>query len=78
MDPQTPTGADPLTELLNGVRTVGAVFNRSTLCGTWAVRFEDGSPLALAVSLQGPVWVLPQEGEPVLLGRVAKVDLVRS
>ncbi|MFD5300855.1 AraC family transcriptional regulator [Streptomyces mutabilis] len=68
MDPQTPTGADPLTELLNGVRTVGAVFNRSTLCGTWAVRFEDGSPLALAVSLQGPVWVLPQEGEPVLLG----------
>ncbi|MBA2946832.1 AraC family transcriptional regulator [Streptomyces himalayensis] len=68
MAPQIPTGADPLTELLNGVRTVGAVFNQSTLSGTWAVRFEDGSPLALAVSLQGPVWVLPQDGEPVLLG----------
>lgn len=68
MDVLTPTGADPLTELLNGVRTLGAVFNQSSLCGTWAVRFEDGSPLALAVPLRGPIWVVPQDGEPVLLG----------
>lgn len=31
------------------------------------MRFEDGSPLALAVSLRGPLWVVPQDDEPVLL-----------
>jgi AraC-like DNA-binding protein len=65
MDPLTPTGADPLTDLLNGVRTTGAVFNRSSLRGAWAVRFEDGSPVALAVPLRGAAWVIPQDGTPV-------------
>jgi AraC-like DNA-binding protein len=63
-----PTGADPLTDLLNGVRTTGAVFNRSVLDGSWAVRFEDCSPLAVAVPLTGPAWVIPQGREPVRLG----------
>ncbi|MDF9868616.1 AraC-like DNA-binding protein [Streptomyces pratensis] len=67
MDALTPTGTDPLTDLLDGVRTAGAVFNRSTLSGTWAVRFEDGSPLALAVPLAGPAWVVVQDREPVRL-----------
>ncbi|MEU0248316.1 AraC family transcriptional regulator [Streptomyces sp. NPDC006235] len=67
MDALTPTGTDPLTDLLNGVRTTGAVFNRSTLSGTWAVRFEDGSPLALAVPLAGPAWVVLHNDEPVRL-----------
>lgn len=44
---------DPLTDLLNGVRTGGAVFHRSFLTGSWAPRFEDGSPLALVIALHG-------------------------
>lgn len=67
MDPLTLTGTDPLTDLLNGVRTTGAIFNRSSLSGSWAVRFEDGSPMALAVALRGTAWVIPQGGEPVRL-----------
>ncbi|MFD5157987.1 AraC family transcriptional regulator [Streptomyces hawaiiensis] len=68
MDPLALTSADPLTDLLNGVRTSGAVFNQSSLSGPWAARFEDGSPLALAVLLRGSVWVIPRGGDPVRLG----------
>lgn len=64
----TPTGADPLTDMLAGVRTRGAVFDRSILAGPWAMRFADGSPLALAVPVRGHAWVIPAEGEPVRLG----------
>jgi hypothetical protein len=38
---------------------------RSALSGAWAVRFEDGSPPALAVPLLGRAWVVPQDAEPV-------------
>jgi hypothetical protein len=62
------TSTDPLTDLLNGVRTSGAVFHQSSLSGPWAVRFEDGPPLALAVLLRGAVWVVPQGDAPVRLG----------
>ena len=68
MDPTGLTSTDPLTDLLNGVRTSGAVFNQSSLSGSWAVRFEDGSPLALAVLLRGSAWVIPQGGDPVRIG----------
>lgn len=68
MDALTPTGTDPLTDLLNGVRATGAIFQQSALSGSWAVRFEDGSPLALAVPVHGPAWVIPGGGEPVRLG----------
>ncbi|WP_158850156.1 AraC family transcriptional regulator [Saccharothrix deserti] len=58
---------DPLTGLLNGVRTSGAVFNQSFLSGSWALRFEDGSPMALAVLLRGSAWVIAKGGDPVRL-----------
>jgi AraC-like DNA-binding protein len=68
MNAQIPTGTDPLTDLLDGVRTTGAFFQQSALTSTWAVRFEDGSPLALAVPLRGPAWVTPHDGATVRLG----------
>ncbi|WLW58116.1 AraC family transcriptional regulator [Streptomyces sp. YU58] len=68
MDPLGLTSADPLTDLLNGVRTSGALFNQSSLTGSWAARFEDRSPLALAVLLRGSAWITPQGGDPVRLG----------
>jgi len=58
---------DPLTGLLNGVRTTGAVFNQSYLSGSWALHFEHGSPLALAVLLRGSAWVISRGGDPVRL-----------
>lgn len=68
MDPMGLTSTDPLTDLLNGVRTSGAVFNQSALSGSWATRFEDGSPLALAVLVHGSAWITPQGGDPVRIG----------
>lgn len=68
MDPAGLTGIDPLTDLLNGVRTRGALFNQSSLTGPWATRFEDGSPLALAVLVHGSVCITPEGGAPVRLG----------
>lgn len=65
MDPLALTSTDPLTDLLNGVRTSGAIFNQSSLTGTWAARFEDRSPLALAVLLHGSAWITPRGGDPV-------------
>ncbi|MEV0634058.1 AraC family transcriptional regulator [Streptomyces sp. NPDC050619] len=68
MDPVGLTSTDPLTDLLNGVRGEGAVFHQSSLTGSWGVRFEDGSPLALAVLLRGSAYVTPRGDEPVRLG----------
>ncbi|HET6857589.1 MAG TPA: AraC family transcriptional regulator [Streptomyces sp.] len=67
MDPLDLNGTDPLTDLLNRVRTNGAVFNQSCVSGSWGARFEDGSPLALAVLLRGSAWVTPQGADPVRL-----------
>jgi AraC-like DNA-binding protein len=60
-----PDRTDLLADLLDGVRTTGAAFDRSVLTGAWAMRFQDGSPLALVVPLRGPVWVRPEDGPPV-------------
>ncbi|WAU82699.1 AraC family transcriptional regulator [Streptomyces sp. Qhu-G9] len=68
MDLLTPGSGDPLTDLLNSVRTTGAIISRSSLSGAWALRFEDGSPMALTALLRGAAWVIPQGGEPVRLG----------
>ncbi|MDX2547104.1 cupin domain-containing protein [Streptomyces sp. WI04-05B] len=68
MDPSGLTGIDPLTDLLNGVRTSGSVFNQSSVTGAWATRFEDGSPLSLAVLVHGSAWITPEGGTPVRLG----------
>ncbi|QJT04065.1 AraC family transcriptional regulator [Streptomyces asoensis] len=68
MGPRGLTSTDPLTDLLNGVRTSGAVFNQSSLTGSWAARFEDGSTLALAVLVRGSAWITPQGGDPVRIG----------
>jgi AraC-like DNA-binding protein len=61
-DVLAPDRTDLLADLLAGVRTTGAAFDRSVLTGRWAMRFEDGSPLALVVPLRGPVWVRPEDG----------------
>lgn len=68
MDALTPSTTDPLTDLLNGVRTSGAVFNQSLLSGSWALRFENGSPMALAVPVRGSAWVVREGSDPVRLG----------
>lgn len=54
---------DALARLLRGVHTEGALFDRSAMPGTWALRFEDAQPLAVALMLRGDAWVTI-EGAP--------------
>lgn len=60
--------ADPIAEMLDGVRTRGAVFHQSARTGSWEQDFDGGSPLALIGALHGPALVLPQGGDAARLG----------
>lgn len=63
-----PTGTDPLTELLERVRTSGAVFEQSSLEGRRLLSMTNGSPLAVVVPLRGRIRITPEGGPPVDLG----------
>jgi AraC-like DNA-binding protein len=60
-----PTDADPLTELLEGVRSTGAVLDESALADGRERRFANGTALALVVPLGGRIRVRLEGGEPV-------------
>ncbi|WP_214105364.1 AraC family transcriptional regulator [Acrocarpospora catenulata] len=59
---------DPLADLLQGVRAHSAAFCQAILQPPWALRIADGARLALASALRGHAWIVPDHGEPVLLG----------
>jgi AraC-like DNA-binding protein len=58
---------DPLTDLLVGVRAHTAAFCRAILDPPWALRIADGAALALATTLHGRAWIVPDHGEPLLM-----------
>jgi AraC-like DNA-binding protein len=66
---------DALTGLLDGPRARGAFVVRSILSPPWSLRVADEAPLTLMASVRGDAWVLPAEGEPVLVpeGAVAVI-----
>ena len=68
---------DSLTGLLDGPRARGAFLLRSLLEPPYAVRIEDEAPLTLIALVRGSAWVLPDDGDPVLL-RPYDVVLVRG
>lgn len=51
---------DPLTSLLQEVRSCGAVFGRNLLEPPWAVRFADQGALTLVTLLRGEGWIVPE------------------
>ncbi|MEU8615534.1 cupin domain-containing protein, partial [Actinoplanes sp. NPDC048791] len=58
---------DTLTGLLDGPRARGAFLLRSLLEPPYALRIEDEAPLTVMTLVRGSAWVLPDDGEPVLL-----------
>ena len=58
---------DPLADLLDGVRARSTAFCQAVLDPPWALRIDDGAALALATTLSGHAWIVPDEGEPVLM-----------
>jgi AraC-like DNA-binding protein len=68
---------DALADVLDGVRARSAEFCRAVLEPPWALRIADGAALALATVLRGHAWVVPDDGEPVLV-RPGEVAVVRG
>ncbi|MFG3257869.1 AraC family transcriptional regulator [Streptomyces sp. NPDC048172] len=62
--------AEALADVLSGARARGGLFHQAVLEPPWALRVQDGAPLALASMLRGDeAWVIPGEGEPVRMER---------
>lgn len=58
---------DVLANLMNEVRSSGALFGRTLMESPWAVRFADGAPLTLVTMLRGSGWIIPDDAAPVRL-----------
>ncbi|MCX5381231.1 AraC family transcriptional regulator [Streptomyces sp. NBC_00091] len=59
---------DTLTCLLDGLKARGAFLLKSVFNPPWALRVEDRAPLSVITMTRGSAWLLPEEGEPVLIG----------
>ncbi|GAA0939561.1 AraC family transcriptional regulator [Nonomuraea longicatena] len=68
---------DALAGLLEGPRASGAFLLRIVLDPPWSIRVQDGSPLCLAVVLNGEAYFEPEHGRPVRL-RPGDVAIVRG
>nr|WP_246211448.1 AraC family transcriptional regulator [Phytoactinopolyspora alkaliphila] len=56
-----------MANLMNEVRSSGALFGRTLMETPWAVRFADGAPLTLVTMLRGGGWIVPDGAAPVRL-----------
>ncbi|MFE3096409.1 cupin domain-containing protein [Streptomyces sp. NPDC059248] len=68
---------DVLAGLLDGPRARGAFLLRMVMEPPWSVRVEDRAPLTLMCATEGAAWIVPDEGEPVLL-RPGDAAIVRG
>jgi AraC-like DNA-binding protein len=59
---------DAVAGLLDGPRARGAFLLRSQLAPPWAMRIADEAPLCLIANTRGDAWLLPEDGEALLLG----------
>jgi AraC-like DNA-binding protein len=60
---------DAVAGLLDGPRARGAFLLRSSMVAPWSLRIEDEAPLTLVAVVRGEAWILPDNGDRVLLQR---------
>src|SRR3954464_1148352 len=58
---------DAVAGLLDGPRARGAFLLRSSMEPPWCLRIEDEAPLTTISIVSGSAYVLPDDGEPILL-----------
>ena len=58
---------DDLAGLLDGPRARGAFALRSVMSAPWCLRIVAESPVTVIALISGEAWIVPDEGEPVLL-----------
>ena len=68
---------DPLADLLDGVRARTSAFCQAILDPPWGLRIDDRAALALATTLSGHAWIVPDDGDPVLM-RTGDVAIVKG
>ena len=68
---------DAVAGLLDGPRARDAFLLRSLLDPPWSMRIEDEAPLCLVALTNGHAWLLPDEGDAVLL-RPGDVAIIRG
>lgn len=68
---------DALSQLLTGVRARSAAFCRAVLEPPWSLRIADHAPLALATTIAGEAWIVPDSGEPVRM-KTGDVAIVKG
>lgn len=59
---------DTLSEMLDNIRSSGALIGQSLLVAPWTVRHEAGSSLAVVAMLRGEGWIVRDGAEPTRLG----------
>lgn len=68
---------DALADLLDGVHARSAAFCQAILEPPWSLRIADGATLALATTLRGHAWIVPDQGEPVKMS-VGDVAVIKG
>lgn len=58
---------DPLSGLIDGTRAQSALLNQAVLDPPWSLRIADGAPLALATTVRGHAWIVPDGAAPTLM-----------
>lgn len=59
---------DTLTEVLDNIRSSGALIDQSLLAPQWSIRVEAGSSITVATLLGGTGWIHQEGSAPVPLG----------
>jgi AraC-like DNA-binding protein len=68
---------DAIAGFLDGPRAREAFLLRASMDPPWSLRIVDEAPLTIVAMVRGEAWVLPDDGEPVLL-RAGDVALMRG
>ncbi|MER8073718.1 AraC family transcriptional regulator [Streptomyces sp. NPDC094034] len=58
---------DTLTDVLEHIRSAGALIGQNLVSPPWSIRFDEGASMTLVTMLRGDAWVVPHEGQPVHL-----------
>jgi AraC-like DNA-binding protein len=68
---------DAIAGLLDGPRAREAFLLRCSMDPPWSVRIEDEAPLTALSMVRGDAWVVPDDGEPLVL-RAGDVAILRG
>lgn len=58
---------DALTDVLDHIRSAGALPGKNLMTPPWSIRFADDASMTLVTMLRGDGWIVPDDAEPVLL-----------